>query len=84
VDGNTCCHLSDLSDPRPGLGRFEERIDYIFVRGFAHSRAATGQVIRYGLLPSDRLAGPDGAIWPSDHAGLVATLIVPGASHRTQ
>lgn len=79
VAGNTCCHLSDLSDPRPGLGEFKQRIDYIFVRGFAHSRAATGRITRFGLLTSDRLTGPDGTIWPSDHAGLVATLVVPGA-----
>jgi len=83
VAGNTCCHLSDLSDPRPGLGEFEQRIDYIFVRGFAHSRAATGQITRFGLLPSDRLTGPDGTIWPSDHVGLVATLVVPGAEGVT-
>lgn len=76
VEGNTCCHLSDLSDPRPQLGLFHERIDFVFARGLGHvNRDGTGTITRYGLLPSDRLEGPDGTIWPSDHAGLVATLV---------
>jgi endonuclease/exonuclease/phosphatase family metal-dependent hydrolase len=81
VDGVTCCHLSDLSDPHPRQGRFETRIDYIFTRGFDHGgRAVTGQITRYGLLKSDQLAGPAGTIWPSDHAGLEATLATPVAA----
>lgn len=76
VDGNTCCHLSDLSDPRPQLGRFHQRIDFVFARGVGHAnRDVTGRIVEYGLLPSDRLAGPEGTIWPSDHAGLLATLV---------
>jgi hypothetical protein len=76
VAGNTCCHLSDLSDARPQLGRFQERIDFVFARGLGHvNRDVTGKIVEYGLLPSDRLEGPEGTIWPSDHAGLVATLV---------
>jgi hypothetical protein len=80
VEGNTCCHLSDLSDFRPTAALFDERIDYVFARGLGHvNRDVNGMIVRYGLLPSDRLRGPDGTIWPSDHAGLVATLLSPQA-----
>lgn len=78
VAGPTCCHLDDLSDPTPNAGRFEQRIDLVFVRGLGSAaRNVTGRMTRYGLNPSDRLDGPDGAIWPSDHAGLEATLLFP-------
>jgi len=81
VEGVTYGHLADLSDPHPRLGRFEQRIDYIFTRGFDHGgRAVTGQITRYGLLKSDQLAGPAGTIWPSDHVGLEATLVTPAAA----
>ena len=70
VVGLTCCHLPDLSDP---VERFDQRIDYVFARGVAGGRPI-GQVSRIGALPADRIPGPDGAIWPSDHAGLVARL----------
>jgi hypothetical protein len=79
VRGLTCCHATDLSDRIP---RFDERIDYVFVRGFGHgNREVLGQVTRTGLLPSDRIDGPLGEIWISDHAGLIVTLLLPpGAS----
>jgi endonuclease/exonuclease/phosphatase family metal-dependent hydrolase len=80
VEGNTCCHLSDLSDFLPTPKLFDERIDYVFARGLGHvNRDVNGSIVRYGLLPSDRLRGPNGTIWPSDHAGLVATLLSPQA-----
>jgi len=78
VEGNTCCHLSDLSDKLPTPALFDERIDYVFARGLGHvNRDVNGVIVRYGLLPSDRLVGPEGTIWPSDHAGLVARLMTP-------
>jgi len=70
--GLTCCHLADLSDR---VAHFDQRIDYIFTRGFArHHGKLFGRIDRYGDVPADRLAGPASRIWPSDHAGLVATL----------
>jgi endonuclease/exonuclease/phosphatase family metal-dependent hydrolase len=80
VVGFTCCHETDLSDQRP---QFDERIDYVFVRGFEHgNRAALGQVIPFGVQPSDRTDGPLGKIWISDHAGLVVTLLMPRGPAR--
>jgi endonuclease/exonuclease/phosphatase family metal-dependent hydrolase len=70
--GNSCCHLADLSNP---VTDFSQRIDYVFARG-GQRRAGelSGEIERFGVSPSDRLAGPAYPIWPSDHAGLVATL----------
>ena len=70
--GNTCCHVADLSDP---VASFSQRIDYVFTRGPGRRRAdVSGQIERFGAVPADRVAGPAYPIWPSDHAGLVATL----------
>jgi endonuclease/exonuclease/phosphatase family metal-dependent hydrolase len=75
VVGNTCCHLDDLSNKLPDLS---QRIDYIFARGLERSHAGLiGKVERLGEVPADRLAGPIGKIWPSDHAGLAAEVRLP-------
>jgi endonuclease/exonuclease/phosphatase family metal-dependent hydrolase len=72
VDGPTCCHVADLSDP---VARFDQRIDYVWTRGLASADGkVSGSVDRFGNVPADRLAGPAYAIWPSDHAGLLASL----------
>ncbi|HET9386314.1 MAG TPA: endonuclease/exonuclease/phosphatase family protein [Gemmatimonadales bacterium] len=72
AQGLTCCHNADLADAVAG---FDQRIDYIFTRGFARADGKLfGQVDRFGDVPADRLAGPSSRIWPSDHAGLVAAL----------
>jgi hypothetical protein len=70
--GNTCCHLADLSDP---VTNFSQRIDYVLARGLQRRAGElSGEIQRFGVAPTDRLAGPAYLIWPSDHAGLVATL----------
>ena len=77
VVGLTCCNLADLSNATPA---FDQRIDYVWVRGLGHPREGVlGQVELVGNKPNDRLSGPAGLIWPSDHAGVVATLLVPPA-----
>ncbi len=70
VSGNTCCHLTDLSNPLPNL---TQRIDYVFARG-AEQRPATlsGEIQLLGAVAADRISGL--GIWPSDHAGLAAQL----------
>jgi endonuclease/exonuclease/phosphatase family protein len=74
VVGLTCCHLPDLSDQ---TAPFSQRIDYVFVRGMTSGKVI-GQVWRTGYVPADRIAGPDHAIWPSDHAGLVVNFNLVG------
>lgn len=78
VEGNTCCHEDNLADH---VARFDEHIDYIFVRGFGHGAAGVqGQISLFGDQPSERIAGPLHPLWASDHAGLVATLLRPPGS----
>jgi endonuclease/exonuclease/phosphatase family metal-dependent hydrolase len=59
--GYTCCHAENLRDNAP----LDQRIDYIFSRGFTPLEAS---------LSTGRT--PDG-LWDSDHDGLVATLRLP-------
>lgn len=72
VAGLTCCHISDLSNK---LEDFDERIDYVFVRG--PLGRVRGKIDRLGEVPADKLAGPVHPLWPSDHAGLAAELVAP-------
>jgi hypothetical protein len=67
--GYTCCQLADLSNPMPTL---DERIDYVLARGIG----VLGRIDRFGDVPADRTAGPAYPIWPSDHVGVSATLIL--------
>ena len=68
--GNTCCHLTSLSNP---LETFTKRIDYVLVRGIGHPQAGLqGHIDRLGDVPADKVDGPVYPIWPSDHAGLFA------------
>jgi hypothetical protein len=72
VIGFTCCHLPNLSDQ---IAPFSQRIDYVFARGITDPEGKLfGKIDRFGNVPSDRLAGPAHPIWPSDHAGVTATL----------
>ncbi|HEX9893087.1 MAG TPA: endonuclease/exonuclease/phosphatase family protein [Gemmatimonadales bacterium] len=81
--GFTCCHAPDLTNP---LGTaLDERIDFVFVRGGPGH--AFGSIRRSGATPSSRIAGPVYPIWPSDHAGLAAELLLPsegGSAHGAQ
>ena len=62
-DGFTCCHRERLDDP---ADRLRARIDLILTRG---AIAAT-EAFLVGHTPADLRNG----LWPSDHAGVVATL----------
>lgn len=66
--GFTCCHDNDLLNPASGLS---ERIDLIFFGGgFAAANAR--------VVGDDPAARTPSGLWPSDHAGVVATLYLPG------
>ncbi|MGH7568603.1 MAG: endonuclease/exonuclease/phosphatase family protein [Gemmatimonadales bacterium] len=78
--GLTCCHVADLSNTVAGK-EFDQRIDYVLARGLAHpSGSLHGQVSIVGSTPGDRVAGPFYPLWPSDHAGVVARLLLPPAA----
>ncbi len=77
VAGFTCCHADDLSESVP---HFDQRIDYAFARGMGfHNKPALGQITIIGDHPSDRFPGPAGPLWWSDHAGLLATFLLPAS-----
>jgi endonuclease/exonuclease/phosphatase family metal-dependent hydrolase len=67
ADGLTCCHATDLHNPNPTLTK---RVDLVLTSGGFQTVSA--DVV--GEEPSDRT--PSG-LWPSDHAGVVATLRLP-------
>ena len=76
VEGHTCCHVERLSNTQ-WQDAFSQRIDYVFARGFgAASGRLQGSIRLTGTLPFERLDGPLGGIWPSDHAGVAARLLV--------
>ena len=64
--GYSCCRAADLRS-----GVLNQRIDMIFTRGGFEVLSAS----LVGVTASDRT--PSG-LWPSDHAGVVATLVPPG------
>lgn len=64
----TCCHLAPndlVSDPSAA---YTEDLDHIFTRG---DLTASSEHLLGNLAPSP---APASFIWPSDHAGMVATL----------
>jgi endonuclease/exonuclease/phosphatase family metal-dependent hydrolase len=74
-DGYTCCHRPDLSNRRE---TFDQRIDYVFARGFDRRRQdLSGRIVLLGDGSRDRVRGPLYPIWPSDHAGVAARLLLP-------
>jgi hypothetical protein len=62
--GFTCCQASDLKNPTSALSM---RIDLILTRG----AVSVDNIKLVGHRPEDRTRS---GLWPSDHAGLVATL----------
>jgi endonuclease/exonuclease/phosphatase family metal-dependent hydrolase len=67
-DGLTCCHAPDLTNE---VVQLRSRIDLVLIRDGV--RARTAEVI--GVDPA--LRTPSG-LWPSDHAGVVARVMITG------
>jgi endonuclease/exonuclease/phosphatase family metal-dependent hydrolase len=63
--GPTCCQAPDLNNQASPLG-MNKRYDYVFERGFS----AIDSVALIGDQPFESMRPR----WPSDHAGVVATL----------
>ena len=75
--GLTCCQQADLRNAR---STFDQRIDFVFTRNLPAGTVA----VRRGVLgnrPGDRTAS---GLWPSDHAGVAATLFTPDARRRVR
>jgi len=72
-EGLTCCHASDLRNEEVDL---TSRIDLVLVRDVEQVLAA--EVI--GIDPELRTAS---GLWPSDHAGVVAEVVVGSGAEPT-
>jgi endonuclease/exonuclease/phosphatase family metal-dependent hydrolase len=70
--GFTCCQAPDLRNP---VSLLDQRIDLILLRG----QLALADVHVVGDKPNDRT--PSG-LWPSDHAGVFATVRLPKTKAR--
>ena len=71
--GFTCCQIPTLTQP----SALTERIDLVLFRGDFSVRSAK----RIGAAPGDRTPRvsppePPARLWPSDHAGVVVTLML--------
>jgi endonuclease/exonuclease/phosphatase family metal-dependent hydrolase len=64
--GATCCQAPDLDNP---VSQLSGRIDYVFERGFSSIPSA----FLVGDMPFENVRPR----WPSDHAGVIATIEVP-------
>jgi endonuclease/exonuclease/phosphatase (EEP) superfamily protein YafD len=62
--GFTCCQSADLRNATSALS---QRVDQVFFRG-------AGRVIDAALLGADPGERTPSGLWPSDHAGVFATL----------
>lgn len=68
--GLTCCQSKDLLNDFPS---FTQRIDFVFTRHMPAGTLVLDQRL-VGARPGDRTAS---GLWPSDHAGVAVTLLVP-------
>ncbi len=79
--GHTCCQAADLRNP---VSMLDERIDLILFKtnDERHGHGGLGAVFAdvVGEEPQDRTAS---GLWPSDHAGVVATMRVPATIPQT-
>jgi endonuclease/exonuclease/phosphatase family metal-dependent hydrolase len=76
-EGATCCQPSDLTNEQ---SRLDRRFDLVMYRG----RVRPVEVTRVGHRPADRVAvrrdDQEVRLWPSDHAGVAATLELPAST----
>ena len=72
--GFTCCEAGDLLNSTPTLNH---RIDLIFLRG----GFGVADISLIGNQPTDRTSS---GLWPSDHAGIAATLRLPSPQANKQ
>lgn len=69
---NTCCHAPDLRNAAPTLVK---RIDHILFRSDERSGGPQGIAVRQMELFGDDLhERTQSGLWPSDHAGVLATF----------
>jgi hypothetical protein len=74
-DGMTCCQTQDLSDP---VSIRDRRVDLIMLRGdFGLLEPGIRGAVHTRVLGSRVADLTDTGLWPSDHAGVLATMKLP-------
>lgn len=78
--GNTCCQAENL---RNSTSLLDDRRDLILFRSpnEQHGRGSLGAAFVDVIGEEEGDKTPSG-LWPSDHAGVVASMRIPAAAHR--
>jgi endonuclease/exonuclease/phosphatase family metal-dependent hydrolase len=73
--GFTCCHAADLRNEESTL---DQRIDLVLVgSGFMTRGGKLVGGVHATVVGDERVDRTPSGLWPSDHAGVVATLALP-------
>jgi endonuclease/exonuclease/phosphatase (EEP) superfamily protein YafD len=78
--GLTCCQSDNLLNR---FSTFDQRIDFIFTRNMPNVTPASTLVLARKVVGDQRGDRTRSGLWPSDHGGVVATLLVPPVGPRT-
>lgn len=74
--GATCCNAELLNNPAPD---FTKRLDLILLRGGSVRAGRFVGGLMAGLVGDQATDRTASGLWPSDHAGVVALIEMPGA-----
>lgn len=74
-DGATCCFTETLDDPGATLG---SRIDLVWARTGSDAPPFDGGIgpVRATVVGDELGDRTDGGLWPSDHAGVVSSMVL--------
>lgn len=72
--GLTCCENDSVSNP---FQTFDQRVDFIFTRNMPVLTHVGTLVVGRNVVGDQRGDRTTSGLWPSDHAGVVATFLVP-------
>jgi hypothetical protein len=77
--GLTCCLNDDVSNAR---STFDQRLDFIFTRHMPATPADRVLTTSRQVLGDNQGSKTASGLWPSDHAGVVTTFLVPPGQAR--
>lgn len=77
--GLTCCENDSVSNP---FQTFDQRVDFIFTRNMPVLTHVGTLVVGRNVVGDQRGDRTTSGLWPSDHAGVVATFLVPPVGPR--
>jgi endonuclease/exonuclease/phosphatase family protein len=77
--GLTCCQNDSVSNK---LSTFNQRVDFIFTRNMPTATQISTLAAAWRIVGDQRGDRTPSGLWPSDHAGVVATLLTPPLGPR--